>query len=57
MFVIEPATHSVQLTSLDTAEYSPAAHAVHVVPPTEAPVSVVDPAWHATQKDLPSALW
>jgi hypothetical protein len=56
VFVIDPATHSVQDATYDAAEYSPAAHAVQVVPPTEAPVSVVDPAWHATQNDLPSAL-
>ena len=42
-----PMLQSMQATVLDTVEYLPTAHAVHVVAPVPAPLSVIEPAAHA----------
>ena len=54
MFVTEPAAHSVHDATSDAAEYLPAPHAVHVVAPASAPVSVIEPAWHPSQYVRPA---
>ena len=48
-----PAPQSLHAATFDAVEYLPAAHAVHVVAPAEEPVSVMEPAWHGAQNDLP----
>ena len=53
VFVIEPATQSLHDAVVDIVENLPAAHAVHMVAPATAPVSVIAPAWHRVQKGLP----
>jgi len=44
-----PASQSVQAATLEAEEYFPAGHAVHVVAPVAAPVSVMDPAAQSVQ--------
>ena len=52
-FVIEPAPQSTQDAMFDAVEYLPATHAVQFVAPAAEPVSVIDPAAHSEQYDLP----
>ena len=49
VFVIEPASHAAQATSVEFIEYVPAAHAMHEIAPAAVPVSVRDPAKHTLQ--------
>ena len=53
---MEPAAQSAQ-PSVETAEYRPAAHAVHAVPPELDRVSVTDPAAHEMQLAWSLAPW
>jgi hypothetical protein len=49
VLVIEPAAHTTHTATFDTAENSPAAHAVQLVAPAAEPVSVIEPAWQLAQ--------
>jgi hypothetical protein len=49
VLVIEPATHAMHAATFDTAENSPAAHAVQVIAPTAEPVLVIEPDWQSAQ--------
>ena len=55
MFVIDPAAQSEHDATFEASEYVPAAHGVHVVAPDAEPLSVIDPAAHSEQYDLPSS--
>ena len=54
--VIHPAPHTAHAT-VDALLYCPAAHAVHVLAPVPANVSVTDPAPHTKQLLAPRAPW
>jgi hypothetical protein len=57
LLVTEPSAHTVHEASLESVEYSPAAQAVQVVPPTNMLLSVIEPAWHGKQKVWLSESW
>ena len=44
VLVTEPATQTMQDATLESLEYSPAAHAVQLVAPVAEPVLVIEPA-------------
>ena len=54
--VIHPAPHTAHAT-VDALLYCPAAHAVHVLAPVPANVSVTNPAPHTKQPLAPRAPW